>query len=150
MFVFWFKEYVQGDQWIDEKFYIIEIVEKKFQFDRLYYIYFDFYVEIKGLQMYCVQLFIDWMCEVFVVQQYFCVSVDFIFGNNNKIDGGRLDVWLLQMSVVRINCMDCLDRMNVVQFMFVWWMLDRMFIDFGLLVRGSRFVDEDVVFELMF
>ncbi len=46
--------------------------------------------------------------------------------------------------------MDCLDRTNVVQSMLARWTLDRMFVDLGLLPRGSRFAQEDPAFELMF
>ncbi|KAK4658407.1 Phosphoinositide phosphatase sac1 [Podospora pseudocomata] len=144
------KEHVQGDQRTDEKFHTIETAEKKSQFDRLHYIYFDFHAETKGLQMHRAQLLIDRMREALVAQQYFRASVDSTPGNNNKTDGGRLDVRSLQTSVVRTNCMDCLDRTNVVQSMLARWTLDRMFIDLGLLARGSRFADEDAAFELMF
>jgi hypothetical protein len=70
-------------------------------------------------------------------------------GGGSRIDG-RLEVRGLQTSVVRTNCMDCLDRTNVVQSMLARWTLDRMFADLGLLARGAHFADEDDAFELLF
>ncbi|KAL2131891.1 hypothetical protein VTI74DRAFT_4476 [Chaetomium olivicolor] len=140
------KELVQADQRTDEKFHTIETGgPQRSHFDRLHYVYFDFHAETKGLQMHRAQLLIDRMHEALVAQQYFR-AVDM---PGSRIDG-RLEVRSLQSSVVRTNCMDCLDRTNVVQSMLARWTLDRMFIDLGLLARGSRFADEDDTFELLF
>ena len=62
----------------------------------------------------------------------------------------RLEVRNLQTSVVRTNCMDCLDRTNVVQSMLARWTLDRMFIDLGIMAKGTRFADQDAAFEFMY
>lgn len=141
------QERVQGDQRTDEKFHTIETGggPQRSPFDRLHYIYFDFHAETKGLQMHRAQLLIDRMREALVAQQYFRAA-DM---PGSRIDG-RLEVRSLQTSVVRSNCMDCLDRTNVVQSMLARWTLDRMFIDLGLLPRGARFADEDDAFELLF
>ncbi|KAH6651211.1 SacI homology domain-containing protein [Chaetomium tenue] len=141
------QERVQGDQRTDEKFHTIETGggPQRSPFDRLHYIYFDFHAETKGMQMHRAQLLIDRMREALVAQQYFRAA-DM---PGSRIDG-RLEVRSLQTSVVRSNCMDCLDRTNVVQSMLARWTLDRMFIDLGLLPRGARFADEDDAFELMF
>jgi hypothetical protein len=141
------QERVQGDQRTDEKFHTIETGSgpQRSPFDRLHYIYFDFHAETKGMQMHRAQLLIDRMREALVAQQYFRAA-DM---PGSRIDG-RLEVRSLQTSVVRSNCMDCLDRTNVVQSMLARWTLDRMFIDLGLLPRGARFADEDDAFELLF
>lgn len=140
------KEHVQADQRTDEKFHIIETAgSKQSQFDRLHYIYFDFHTETKGLQMHRAQLLIDRMHDALIAQQYFR-AVDM---PASRIDG-RLEVRNMQTSVVRTNCMDCLDRTNVVQSMLARWTLDRMFIDCGLMPKGRRFADEDPAFEFMF
>jgi hypothetical protein len=139
-------ERTQADQRTEEKFHTIETGgQPRSSFDRLHYIYFDFHAETKGLQMHRAQLLIDRMREALVAQQYFR-AVDM---PGSRIDG-RLEVRSLQTSVVRTNCMDCLDRTNVVQSMLARWTLDRMFIDLGLLARGARFADEDQAFELLF
>ncbi|KAK4231699.1 phosphoinositide phosphatase SAC1 [Podospora fimiseda] len=141
------QQHTQADQRTDEKFHTIETdaSSSRSHFDRLHYIYFDYHAETKGMQMHRAQLLIDRMRDALVAQQYFR-AVDM---PGSRIDG-RLEVRSLQTSVVRTNCMDCLDRTNVVQSMLARWTLDRMFIDLGLLARGSRFQDEDPAFELMF
>ncbi|KAL0474983.1 SacI homology domain-containing protein [Neurospora intermedia] len=141
------KERVQSDALTDEKFHTIETSTKpQTSFDRLHYIYFDFHAETKGLQMHRAQLLIDRMHEALIAQQYLR-AVD---SPASQVNGGRLEVRNLQRSVVRTNCMDCLDRTNVVQSMLARWTLDRMFIDLGLMTRGSQFKDEDPAFEFMF
>jgi hypothetical protein len=131
----------------DEKFRATESSGKNSLFDRLHYVYFDFHSETKGMQMHRAQLLIDRIHESLVAQQYFR-AVDTAAGQ--MADGGRLEVLNTQTSVVRTNCMDCLDRTNVVQSMLARWTLDRMFADLGLLTRGARFADEDPAFEHMF
>ncbi|KAL2192309.1 SacI homology domain-containing protein [Corynascus similis CBS 632.67] len=141
------QENVQADQRTEEKFHTIETGGRAAHspLDRLHYIYFDFHAETKGLQMHRAQLLIDRMHEALVAQQYFRAADT----PGSRVDG-RLEVRNLQTSVVRSNCMDCLDRTNVVQSMLARWTLDRMFIDLGLLPRGARFADEDDAFELLF
>ena len=138
------KEHIQSDAVADEKFHTIEPSSSKSQFDRLHYVYFDFHTETKGLKMHRAQVLIDRMLDDLVKQQYFRAA-DL---PASHID--RLEVRNLQTSVVRTNCMDCLDRTNVVQSMLARWTLDRMFVDAGLMTRGSRFADEDPAFELLF
>ena len=142
------QEHIQADQRTDEKFHTIETGGRsRSQFDRLHYIYFDFHAETKGLQMHRAQLLIDRMHEALIAQQYFRAAD---MPGGRRAVGDRLEVRSLQSSVVRTNCMDCLDRTNVVQSMLARWTLDRMFIDLGLLSRGQRFADEDPAFELLF
>ncbi|KAJ4422735.1 Phosphoinositide phosphatase sac1 [Gnomoniopsis sp. IMI 355080] len=138
------KESVQGNTSTDEKFHIIESGSSKKTFDRVHYIYFDFHSETKGMKLHRAQLLLDRMQDALLAQQYFR-AVDMPAG----IDG-RLEVRNLQTSVVRTNCMDCLDRTNVVQSMMARWTLDRMFVDLGLMQRGATFKDEDPAFEFMF
>lgn len=138
------KESVQGNTNTDEKFHVIESGSSKHTFDRVHYIYFDFHSETKGMKLHRAQLLLDRMQEALLAQQYFR-AVDMPAG----IDG-RLEVRNLQTSVVRTNCMDCLDRTNVVQSMMARWTLDRMFVDLGLMQRGATFKDEDPAFEFMF
>jgi len=139
------QERREADQRTDEKFHTIEPSQKRSHFDRLHYIYFDFHSETKGLQMHRAQLLIDRMRDALVAQQYFR-AVDM---PGSRLDG-RLEVRNLQTSVVRTNCMDCLDRTNVVQSMLARWTLDRMFVDLGLMTKGSSFANEDPAFEFMF
>ncbi|KAJ4290779.1 Phosphoinositide phosphatase sac1 [Collariella sp. IMI 366227] len=143
------QERIQADSRTDEKFHTIETTgtPARSPFDRLHYVYFDFHAETKGLQMHRAQLLIDRMRDALVAQQYFRAADT--LGASRRIDG-RLEVRSLQTSVVRTNCMDCLDRTNVVQSMLARWTLDRILIDLGLLARGARFADEDPAFEFLF
>lgn len=138
------KEAVAGNTATDEKFHIIESSSSKQAIDRVHYIYFDFHSETKGMKLHRAQLLLDRMQEALVSQQYFR-AVDMPAGIDE-----RLEVRNLQTSVVRTNCMDCLDRTNVVQSMLARWTLDRMFVDLGLMQRGTTFKDEDPAFEFMF
>jgi len=54
-----------------------------------------------------------------------------------------------QTSVVRTNCMDCLDRTNVVQSMLGRYALNRQLTDLGVLSRGETF-SSDADFEFLF
>lgn len=138
------KETIAGNTVTDEKFHVIESGSSRQTFDRVHYIYFDFHSETKGMKLHRAQLLLDRMQDALVAQQYFR-AVDMPAG----IDG-RLEVRNLQTSVVRTNCMDCLDRTNVVQSMLARWTLDRIFVDLGLMQRGATFKDEDPAFEFMF
>lgn len=138
------KEAISANTVTDEKFHVIESGSSKQTFDCVHYVYFDFHSETKGMKLHRAQLLLDRMQEALVAQQYFR-AVDMPAG----IDG-RLEVRNLQTSVVRTNCMDCLDRTNVVQSMLARWTLDRIFVDLGLMQRGATFKDEDPAFEFMF
>lgn len=138
------QERIQADTLTSEKFHTVESGNPRQFMDRLHYIYFDFHTETKGMRLDRAQLLIDRMEEALKRQQYFR-AVDM----PASIDG-RMEVRNSQLSVVRTNCMDCLDRTNVVQSMLARWTLDRMFIDLGLMPRGTTFKNEDPAFEFLF
>jgi hypothetical protein len=133
----------QADQKTDEKFRTLEPQTRQSQYDRLHYVYFDFHNETKGLKWHRAQLLLDQLHDALLKQQYFR-GVDMPADTE-----GRLEVRNQQTSVVRTNCMDCLDRTNVVQSMLARWTLDRMLIDVGMLKHGESFSD-DPAFEFMF
>jgi hypothetical protein len=57
-------------------------------------------------------------------------------------------VALKQTSAVRTNCMDCLDRTNVVQSVVSRWVLNRQLRDIGILGADERFeLFDDFEFE---
>jgi phosphatidylinositol 4-phosphatase len=137
------SEGIQADQTTDEKFRTLEPQKKRSEFDRLHYIYFDFHNETKGLKWHRAQLLLDQLHDALLNQQYFR-------GVDMPADvEGRLEVRLQQTSVVRTNCMDCLDRTNVVQSMLARLALNRMLTDIGILQRGETFSD-DAAFEFLF
>lgn len=114
------------------------------EFDRVHYVYFDFHTETKGMKMHKAYNLVDRMAHQLEAQSYFR-GVDMPASIDNKVDTRSV-----QTSVMRTNCMDCLDRTNVVQSNFARHMLDRIFVDTGLMSRGSSFRDEDPAFEFLF
>ncbi|EGE01718.1 hypothetical protein TEQG_00762 [Trichophyton equinum CBS 127.97] len=111
--------------------------------DRLHYIYFDFHNETKGLQWHRAELLLNQLNEGLQRGQYFS-GIESL-GNPS----GTLEARRMQSSVVRTNCMDCLDRTNVVQSMLGRYTLTRQFIDCGILMPGEK-TDDDLVFRDLF
>jgi hypothetical protein len=131
------------DKISDEKFRVVEPSTRRQEFDRLHYVYFDFHNETKGLQWHRAQLLLDQLHDALEKQQYFR-------GVDMPADlEGRLEVRNHQTSVVRTNCMDCLDRTNVVQSMLARTALNRQLTDLGVLSRGETFT-ADPGFEVLF
>lgn len=95
--------------------------------DRLHYVYFDFHHECRGMAWHRAQLLLDKLGDGLQGQQYF-----------HSAEGGENNVRSYQKSIVRTNCMDCLDRTNVVQSMLARWMLNRQMIDVGVLTEGEN------------
>ena len=127
----------------DEKFRIVEPRRRSQEYDRLHYIYFDFHNETKGLRWHRAQLLLEKLGDALIKQQYF-----------RGIDmpghvAGNMEIRNMQTSVVRTNCMDCLDRTNLVQSMLAKWTLDRMFVDLGVLQMGQSATD-DPSFDVLF
>lgn len=122
------SETQQGDQNSPEKVHTIDSQEGQSEFDRLHYVYFDFHNETRGLHWERAQLLLDRLHEPLVQQGYFDAS---------QTSQGFLQSQRLQRGVVRTNCMDCLDRTNVIQSMLARSALERMLVDVGLLATGE-------------
>ncbi|KAF4504336.1 hypothetical protein G6O67_008498 [Ophiocordyceps sinensis] len=135
------KERREADRLTEEKFTTIQPGSERQEFDRLHYIYFDYHNETKGMKMQKAYALVEKLHDALAAQAYFR-GVD-----TPAAMDGRVDVRGLQTSVMRVNCMDCLDRTNVVQSMFARHMLDRIFQDVGLMSRGVSFRDVDPAFE---
>lgn len=138
------RETTEADQpHTTEKITIVEPEEKKQDMDRLHYIYFDFHNETKGLKWHRAQLLLDRLTDGLMRGQYFR-------GVETPGDpNGQLDSRTLQNNVVRTNCMDCLDRTNVVQSMLGRWTVTRQLVDAGILRPGES-ASDDPEFENMF
>ena len=136
-------EGVEGDRYTDEKVHAIKPDEQRQRMDRLHYVYFDFHNETKGLKWHRAQLLLDQLTEGLIRGQYFR-GVE-MPGNPN----GALETRVQQNAVVRTNCMDCLDRTNIVQSMLGRWTLTRQLLDVGLLQPGESSSD-DQSFESLF
>lgn len=138
------KERTEADRLTDEKFNIITSDTKQQELDRLHYVYFDFHTETKGMQMHKAYSLVERLGTEIDKQGYFR-GVDM-----PATKEGVIDARSTQTSVMRTNCMDCLDRTNVVQSNFARHMLDQVFQDLGLMSSGSSFKNEDPDFEFLF
>ncbi|KAF9914742.1 hypothetical protein BX616_007652 [Lobosporangium transversale] len=94
------------------------------------YYHFDFHHECSKMRWHRVSLLLDHYHEDLVAQGYFKAEA-----NRHMIQR----VYHRQSSVVRTNCMDCLDRTNVVQSVISRWVLNRQLQDVGILAVGEQF-----------
>ncbi|GAA5845498.1 hypothetical protein JCM11251_001656, partial [Rhodosporidiobolus azoricus] len=102
---------------------------------RVHYTYFDFHKECKGLRFDRVSVLIDGLDEELQQQGYFF----------HDTTASPHQPQRKQTSVVRTNCMDCLDRTNVVQSALAKWVLNNQLRQIGVLsVKES--VEEHPVF----
>lgn len=133
----------EADAVTDEKIHTVDPDTRQQQMDKLHYIYFDFHNETKGLKWHRAELLLNRLSDGLERGGYFS-------GVEPLGDpSGPLDIRLLQTSVVRTNCMDCLDRTNVVQSMLGRWAATRQLTDAGVLQPGEN-ASDDREFEFMF
>ncbi|KAJ5747892.1 uncharacterized protein N7511_009588 [Penicillium nucicola] len=137
------SESTTADQRTPEKIHTLESGSKQKDMDRLHYVYFDFHNETKGLKWHRAELLMGRLNDGLVQGGYFR-GVE-----SPGAPGGQLDTRSTQTSVVRTNCMDCLDRTNVVQSMLGRWAITRQLIDAGVLRTGET-ANDDREFEDLF
>ena len=133
----------EADDKTSEKVHVLEPGLKQKEMDRLHYVYFDFHNETKGLKWHRAELLMDRLNDG-LNQGGFFRGVE-----NPGAPGGQLEIRSTQTSVVRTNCMDCLDRTNVVQSMLGRWALTRQLMDAGVLQPGEN-ANDDREFENLF
>ena len=119
---------------------VIDSKDKRSWYDHLHYVYFDFHNETKGLKWHRAQLLLDQLKDGLTAGGYF---------HGIDMPSGGVDVRSRQTAVVRTNCMDCLDRTNVVQSMLGRWTLTRMLIDLNV-IRPGESAQDDQSFEHLF
>ncbi|KZV71845.1 hypothetical protein PENSPDRAFT_650268, partial [Peniophora sp. CONT] len=96
------------------------------------YCEYDFHVETKGMKYENIQKLITDLERTFESQGYFWVSDRHILCRQN--------------GVYRVNCIDCLDRTNVVQSAFARYVTNRQLLALALFNPESGRSDIDVVF----
>lgn len=101
---------------------------------RLHYVYFDFHHECRKMQWHRVKLLIDHLEKLGLSNEDFFHKV--IDSNGNTVE-----IVNEQHSVVRTNCMDCLDRTNVVQSVLAQWVLQKEFESADVVATGSTWED---------
>lgn len=137
------SESTEADQRTPEKIHTLEPGPKQKEMDRLHYVYFDFHNETKGLKWHRAEMLMGRLNDGLAQGGYFR-GVE-----SPGAPGGQLDTRSTQTSVVRTNCMDCLDRTNVVQSMLGRWAVTRQLIDAGVLRTGEN-ANDDREFEDLF
>lgn len=102
------------------------------------YLYFDFHHQCKGMRFDRVSLLLERLEECGLAQDdYFALDTT---------EEPRLQ---LQKSVVRTNCMDCLDRTNVVQGTLARWILNRQLRSIGIL-GATELVEDHAAFMYLY
>lgn len=137
-------ENTEADEKTPEKMHVLEPTTRQKEMDRLHYVYFDFHNETKGLKWHRAELLLHRLSDGLAQGGYFR-GVEEAPGAS----GGQLDIRSTQTSVVRTNCMDCLDRTNVVQSMLGRWAITRQLTDAGVLRPGEN-ANDDRAFEELF
>ena len=93
---------------------------------KVHYIYFDFHHECSKMRWDRVKLLLEHLIELgYTSNNYFHFDLE-----AQKIRS-------LQTKVVRTNCMDCLDRTNVVQSTIARWVLQKQLTDAGYLSKEN-------------
>ncbi|CAO3629800.1 unnamed protein product [Cunninghamella echinulata] len=110
-------------------------VVKQLNDPRLYYTHFDFHKECSKMRWHRIQLLVEELKDRLIEQSYYHKSGD--------------EVVKKQTSVVRTNCMDCLDRTNVVQSTFAKHMLIQQLIELDIL-SGKDDLDKQIDFTFMY
>ena len=128
-----------------ETVHVIESPTVRQEFDRLHYVYFDFHNETKGLKWHRAQLLLDQLHEPLMKQQYFHGVYPSSPSNTSHVE-----VRAMQKSVVRTNCMDCLDRTNVIQSMLGRFSLTRALHNVQFLHSSVESPFDDSAFEDVF
>jgi phosphatidylinositol 4-phosphatase len=133
------QEEVEASAETSERFHEIEPTEKRRKEDRLHYTYFDFHHECRNMRWHRAELLLDQLKDALEKQGYYHAT----------IKGDQVDILREQSSVVRTNCMDCLDRTNVVQSMLARYALTRQLQNVGVLTAAEA-TKQFNHFELMF
>lgn len=129
-------EATETDEKTSEKVHVLEPTQTQKELDHIHYVYFDFHSETKGLKWHRAELLMDRLTDGLSRGGYFRGVED------PAAPGGQLEIRSLQSSVVRSNCMDCLDRTNVVQSMLGRWAVSRQLEDAGVLRAGEAANDD--------
>ncbi|KAF9113811.1 hypothetical protein BGX27_000781 [Mortierella sp. AM989] len=104
------------------------------------YHHFDFHHECSKMRWHRVSLLLEHFHNDLLAQGYFKAEV-----NRDTVQR----VYQKQTSVVRTNCMDCLDRTNVVQSIISRWVLNRQLQEIGIISPSENF-ESSAQFELIF
>ncbi|KAG1141427.1 hypothetical protein G6F37_005868 [Rhizopus arrhizus] len=97
---------------------------------RLHYIHFDFHAECSKMRWHRIDLLINQLKDTLAEEGYLYVDAQ---GAVKKT----------QKSVIRTNCMDCLDRTNVVQSTIARYVLTQQLHELGILGSEQKLEDQE-------
>ncbi|KAI8640444.1 SacI homology domain-containing protein [Parasitella parasitica] len=97
---------------------------------RIYYTHFDFHSECSKMRWHRIQLLVDQLKDRLSEQGY------------TYYDTAEKSLKRTQTSVVRSNCMDCLDRTNVVQSTLGRHVLTLQLLELGILEANQKLEDQ--------
>ncbi|KAK4509993.1 uncharacterized protein ATC70_006162 [Mucor velutinosus] len=97
---------------------------------RIYYTHFDFHSECSKMRWHRIQLLVDQLKDKLNEQGY------------TYYDTAQKNLKKTQTSVVRSNCMDCLDRTNVVQSTLARHVLTQQLKELGILEANQKVEDQ--------
>ncbi|OBZ91577.1 Phosphatidylinositide phosphatase SAC1 [Choanephora cucurbitarum] len=98
---------------------------------RIYYTHFDFHSECSKMRWHRIQLLVDQLKDKLVEQSYTYYNI------------ADKSLKKTQTSVVRSNCMDCLDRTNVVQSTLARYVLTNQLRELGILESNQNLEDQE-------
>ena len=88
------------------------------------HLWFDFHAEVKSGRWHKLVGLLEQVKPFLAGQCYFCAEPDHISKSSNDTTAeSNLEIKKIQIGSIRTNCMDCLDRTNVVQSIFGRYML---------------------------
>lgn len=93
---------------------ITEALEDK----NIEYVWFDFHGECKNMKWENLSKLVAIVKEKLMGYGHFMAELDVSFGQRELINSQTCRIKSTQVGVMRTNCMDCLDRTNVVQGVF--------------------------------
>jgi hypothetical protein len=111
-------------------------IVKELNDPNLKYIHFDFHKECRKMRWNRVQMLVDQLEPDLRREGYYLYDT-------------TTNIQKVQTSVVRTNCMDCLDRTNVVQSTIARWVLNRQLRTIGIL-QSTEVIENDEAFMQIF
>ena len=91
---------------------------KKLDMKDIHYEWFDFHHECRKMKWENISILVDKIKSKMEAQDYFIAQLDHGLDERDKLNSDSIMVQCKQNGVIRTNCMDCLDRTNVVQSVF--------------------------------
>lgn len=83
--------------------------------DLIYYVWFDFHHECRKMKWENLAKLVDLVKDKLTGFDYFFAKLDYGMDQREKINDKTCQIYSKQIGNIRVNCMDCLDRTNVVQ-----------------------------------